>query len=87
MVEAELIRVLTRRPDLTAILDVTDPEPPVPESPFYTLENCILTPHIAGSLGNEVHRMAEYMLEEYECFTQGRPCRYEVTLPMLETMA
>jgi phosphoglycerate dehydrogenase-like enzyme len=87
VVEQDLIRVLKDRPDLTAILDVTYPEPPEPESPLYTLENCILTPHIAGSSGNEVRRMGEYMKEEFQSFLQGNPCRYEVTLEMLETMA
>ena len=87
VVEQDLIRVLKDRPDLTAILDVTYPEPPEPESPLYTLENCILTPHIAGSSGNEVRRMGVYMEEEYQRFLQARPCRYEVTMEMLETMA
>ena len=38
-------------------------------------------------MGGEVVRMAEYMLSEYESYTAGKPCRYEVTLKMLETMA
>ena len=87
VVEEDLIRALRQRPDLMAILDVTDPEPPVAGSPLYELPNCILTPHIAGSLGNEVRRMGRYMEEEYDCYLQGKPCRYEVTLEMLETMA
>jgi len=87
VVEADLIRVLRERPDLTAILDVTDPEPPVEESPLYTMKNCILTPHIAGSLNYEERRMREYMEEEYESLISGKPLRYEVTQKMLETMA
>lgn len=87
VVEDDLIRVLKERPDIFAILDVTYPEPPVKDSELYTLPNCILTPHIAGSSGNEVHRMAEYMIEEYQHFIKGEPCKYEVTLKMLETMA
>ena len=87
VVENDLIAVLRERPDLTAVLDVTYPEPPAPDSPFYTLPNCFLTPHIAGSSGNEVRRMASYMMEEYEAFTIGKPCRFEVTEKMLETMA
>lgn len=82
VVEADLVRVLRERPDVTALLDVTYPEPPEKDSPFYSLDNCILTPHIAGSAGLEVHRMAEFMLEEFK-----KPCKYEVTLKMLETMA
>lgn len=87
VVESGLARALESRPDLTALLDVTDPEPPESGSPFYSLENCILTPHIAGSSGNEVHRMAEYISDEFLRFKKGLPCRYEVTLKMLETMA
>ncbi len=87
VVEADLIRVLKERPDLTAILDVTYPEPPVQDSELYTLPNCILTPHIAGSAGNEVRRMGEYMKAEYQSLLQNKPCKYEVTLEMLKTMA
>ncbi len=87
VVEPELIEVLKKRPDITALLDVTCPEPPVADSEFFKLQNCILTPHIAGSIGNEVHRMSEYILAEYLSFIKNEPLRYEVTLKMLETMA
>lgn len=87
VVEADLISVLASRPDLTAVLDVTFPEPPEENSPLYTLPNVILTPHIAGSTGNEVRRMTDYIIEEAESFLAGKPTRYSVTLEMLETMA
>lgn len=87
VVEDDLINVLKNRPDLTALLDVTFPEPPEKGSEFYTLENCILTPHIAGSAGNEVRRMGEYMKEEYTKFINNEHCLYEVSLEMLKTMA
>lgn len=87
VVEADLIEILQSRPDLTAVLDVTYPEPPAPDSPFFALPNCFLTPHMAGSAGDEVRRMGKFMEEEYGHFLAGRPCRYEVTLEMLKTMA
>ena len=87
VVEAELAEVLAERPDLFAVLDVTMPEPPVEDHPFYQLPNCILTPHIAGSLGNEVRRMGEYMLNEFSHYVKGEPCEYEVTEKMLERLA
>lgn len=87
VVENELIDALEKRPDLTAVLDVTDPEPVTVGNPLYSLENCVLTPHIAGSQQKEVCRMAEYMLREYEKYIQGQPTLYEVTLEMLKTMA
>ena len=87
VVESDLVAVLEKRPDVTAILDVTEPEPPVEGHEFYGLSNCILTPHIAGSKGKEVNRMAEYMAEEYMKYINNKPTDYNVTLKMLETMA
>lgn len=87
VVEHDLVRVLREREDITAVLDVTDPEPPLEGHEFYTLPNCHLTPHIAGSLNAETHRMAEYMIEEFEHLTVGQPSSFEVTVKMLETMA
>lgn len=87
VVEDDLVNVLRERSDLFAVLDVTFPEPPVEGHAFYSLPNCILTPHIAGSLGNEVHRMAEYMLTEFKHHIHGEPYSYEVTLQLLEHMA
>ncbi|MBT2441511.1 hydroxyacid dehydrogenase [Streptomyces sp. ISL-36] len=58
---------------LHAVLDVTDPELPAPDSPLYELPNVLLTPHVAGSLGNELHRMADQALEEVERYGRGEP--------------
>jgi phosphoglycerate dehydrogenase-like enzyme len=87
LVEADLARAMAEVPTRTAVLDVTDPEPVEPEHLFYTLENVFLTPHIAGSIGDEVARMGQYMREEYEAFALKNPCRFEVTEEMLKTMA
>lgn len=75
----DLVAVFGRRPDLTAILDVTDPEPPELDSPLYDMPNIILTPHIAGSMGHECFRMGHYMLEEARRFLAGIPLRCQVT--------
>ena len=89
VVEADLIRALSECPTRTAVLDVTMPEPPVAGSPFYTLPNVFLTPHIAGSAGDEVARMAEQMADAYILWQKmgDHKLDCEVTLPMLETMA
>lgn len=87
VIEDDLVRILREREDLTALLDVTDPEPPMEGHPFYSLKNCILTPHIAGSAGNEVQRMGIYMLSELEHYLKGESCAYEVHAKMLKTMA
>jgi len=85
--EPDLIEVLTERPDLFALLDVTWPEPPVAGSPFYELPNVVLTPHIAGSLGNECHRMAQYMIEEADRVLANEPLRHAITREQSQRMA
>ncbi len=77
--ENEMLEVLTRRPDLHAVLDVTWPEPPVKESPFYTLPNVVLTPHIAGAMSNECRRMGQYMVEELRRYLAGQPLQWQIT--------
>lgn len=87
VVEADLIRALRERPDLTALLDVTEPEPPQADSPLWTLPNVKLSSHIAGSIGDEVKRVADVVMSEFEAWCQGRPLQNVVTESMLNTMA
>lgn len=77
--EPGMIAVLRRRPDLQVVLDVTSPEPPVPDSPLYVLPNVVVTPHIAGSVGHECMRMGHAMVDEFERFAAGQPLRWEIT--------
>ncbi len=85
--EPEMIAVLQQRPDLWAILDVTYPEPPVKDSPLYTLPNVIVTPHIAGSMDGECRRMAQYMIGELRRYIAGQPLQYEITRAKAAIMA
>ena len=72
-------RGAAQRPDLWAVLDVTYPEPPPADSPLYTLPNVLLTPHIAGSVGEECRRQGRYMIEELERYLAGQPLIWAVT--------
>ena len=72
---------------LWAVLDVTDPEPPPPDSPFYRLPNVIYTPHIAGSTAQECQRMVDFALEELERFLAGAPLRNAVRPEQLARLA
>jgi phosphoglycerate dehydrogenase-like enzyme len=85
--ETEMTHVLQARPDLVAVIDVTHPEPPSPDSPLFTLPNVILTPHIAGSLGAECRRMGQYMVGELERYVLGQPLRYALTRERAAIMA
>ena len=87
VVEKDLIKALKDEPCRVALLDVTMPEPPEKDSELYKLQNVFLSPHIAGSIGNEVARMGEYMAQEFERWSKGEKCLWQVSEKMLETMA
>ncbi|MFF1703287.1 hydroxyacid dehydrogenase [Streptomyces sp. NPDC058252] len=61
-----------------AVLDVTEPDVPPAASPLYTLPNVLLTPHIAGSLGNELGRMTRWAVDEVRRYAQGLPFTYGI---------
>lgn len=63
---------------LHAVLDVTEPEPLPGDSPLYRLPNVFLTPHIAGSLGNELERLGLIVVEELERVAEGVGLGHEV---------
>ncbi|GAB2466746.1 hydroxyacid dehydrogenase [Xylanimonas ulmi] len=63
---------------LDAWLDVTDPEPLPADSPLWDLPNVVLTPHLAGALGNEVSRLGDQAVAELVRFLDGEPLRHQV---------
>ncbi len=85
--EPALVSLLTDRPDLTALLDVTHPEPPGIDSPLTELPNAYITSHIAGTIGDEVHRMADLCIREFDRFIAGQPLHHSVTREMLKLLA
>jgi phosphoglycerate dehydrogenase-like enzyme len=85
--QMEMIEVLRARPDLHAVLDVTDPEPPPRDSPLFELPNVTLTPHIAGTCQSEAPRLGRAMIDEFHRWRQNRPLRYGVTAASAARMA
>ena len=85
VVEDDLIRALTEKPERTAVLDVTWPEPA--RADLMAMPNVFITPHIAGFAADEVLRMTDVMLDVLKEYLAGGSLRYEVTAGMLSTMA
>ncbi|MDF2719514.1 MAG: hypothetical protein K0R28_6439 [Paenibacillus sp.] len=61
-----------------ACIDVTDPEPPAADHPFRSLNNCVLTSHIAGSVTNGLFRIGKYAVQEIELLLNDKRMDGEV---------
>lgn len=75
----EMANLLEARPDVFALLDVTDPEPLPAGHPLLALDNVLITPHVAGSLGSELGRLGELVAHEFQAYVAGLPLLHEVT--------
>jgi phosphoglycerate dehydrogenase-like enzyme len=66
-----LIRALDAGKVETAILDVTDPEPPPPDDPVWSHERIILTPHMADSVSIWRENMVRAFADNLERWIAG----------------
>lgn len=83
----EMVQFLKKRKDVTACIDVTDPEPPEFGCPLFEMDNVVLTPHLAGSMGGEAARLAAYMVEEIDLYLAGKPLKWELSREAASNMA
>ena len=72
---------------IAAILDVTDPDPLPADHSLLGLPNVFVTPHVAGAMGNELHRLAELAVVEVERYAGGEPPLHPVTREDLDRIA
>jgi D-2-hydroxyacid dehydrogenase (NADP+) len=75
IIEADLIAYLQANKNAGAGLDVFATEPLPSESPFYSMENVILTPHIAGATPAAAVRQITIFTENLERFLSNRPLK------------
>jgi len=76
--EAALIAALQRRAIAGAGLDVAATEPLPPESPLWTLENVLITPHTSGNSERLWEREGDLLMDNLERWFSGRPLRNQV---------
>lgn len=87
LVDTDALVEELRADRLRAVLDVTDPEPLPPGHPLFSLPGATLTPHIAGSIGNELQRLGRHVVAEVERFVRTGELADEVTSPDLARIA
>ena len=85
--EGALARSLLLHPSRTFVGDVLKREFFPYINPLFWCPNAVMTPHIAGSTGNEGQRMAYRMMQELERYRAGEETEYEVTEDMRGRMA
>ncbi|MBT3149556.1 hydroxyacid dehydrogenase [Streptomyces sp. CHD11] len=72
---------------IRAVLDVTDPEVLPPDHPLWECDNVLLTPHLAGSQGNEWRRLAGLALSEAARWCSGEGFLHPVPRERLAFLA
>lgn len=58
---------------LAAYLDVFDPEPLPSDDPLWITPRCYITPHTAGGFAEEIERLVEHFLENYNRWRLHQP--------------
>lgn len=76
LVDRDALRAELLSGRISAVLDVDDDLPP--DDPLWDVPTVLITPHIAGSQGNELRRMGESALEEVRRLAAGEPPRFPV---------
>ena len=71
--ERWLLKALENRWIAGAGLDVFEDEPLPPDSPFWSLPNCIITPRVGGATPHNPHRFARFLAEQIERWLRGEP--------------
>jgi phosphoglycerate dehydrogenase-like enzyme len=64
---------------ISAVLDVTEPEPLPPDHPLWTMPNVFVTPHVAGSVAGMQRRAFRLAGRQLRRFAAGEPLENVVT--------
>ncbi len=72
---------------ISAILDVTDPEPPALNDPLRTLPNVVLTSHLSGAVTNGCQRQGRSAAMQLREFLKGQVMSGEIRRETLATIA
>jgi phosphoglycerate dehydrogenase-like enzyme len=71
--EDALVRRLKERSLRGALVDVFAQEPLPPDNPFWSLDNALITPHMAGQHGQLPSRVYDFFLSNLDRYISGCP--------------
>ena len=88
LIDAEALLAELQSGRIQALLDVTDPDEPLPaDSPFWALPNCVILPHMAAVTREARLRQRDIMVAEIRRFVQGDALQHQVNQAHWQTMA
>ncbi|MBB4680348.1 hydroxyacid dehydrogenase [Crossiella cryophila] len=87
VVDQEALAAAALAGRVRAVLDVTDPELLPKEHPLWHSENVLISPHLAGSQGNEWGRLAEHAAAEIARWSTGVGFAHPVRRERLDRLA
>lgn len=82
--QTALYEALSKEQIRAAALDVTDPEPLPLDDPLLSLDNCLITPHIASASHHTRTQMAEVAAQNLLLGLQGKPLLHSVNPQVYE---
>ncbi|MFE9851944.1 hydroxyacid dehydrogenase [Streptomyces sp. NPDC005576] len=87
VVDQDALTDVLRRQRIRAVVDVTDPDPLPVGHPLWECENALITPHLAGSQGNEWRRLADLATGEVARWAAGVGFAHPVRPERLDFLA
>ena len=84
LVDQEALVAELHRRRIWAFLDVTDPEPPPPDSSLIGCPHLTLSPHVAGAISGSVRYQLRWVLDDVARLFAGEPMQHRQTRAMVE---
>ncbi|HSI82927.1 MAG TPA: hydroxyacid dehydrogenase [Candidatus Methylacidiphilales bacterium] len=82
VVDEHALAELAGRGRIRIALDVFSKDPITPNSPLHSVEDAVLSPHIAGPTSDQFARCGELVMRNLEAYFTGLPLEAVVTLEM-----
>ena len=82
VITSDLVGALQSDEILGAVLDVTDPEPLPEDHVLWTLDNCLITPHIGNTPEMGIELLASRVEENVRRYISGEPLLGQINLEL-----